>query len=341
MHRAKIRIFYPLEKGTIVLRTEQNWNRDIKPVDIYKNINCYEFQISHKSYYLSFKPCIKDGSKLIWSKGMNKLAIMNELEPQDVYPYFYTSSGGTITEILEVPSQTYKGTRKVRLYLPSGYDENILKRYTVIYMHDGKNLFFPEEAFLGHDWKIDTNLSLLDRMNLIDQTIVAGIYAENREKEYTKPGYKYYGKFMSEELKPWIDKNYRTLTGKYDNFIIGSSLGGVVSFYIVWQWPEIFGCAACLSSTFSWKDDLIEQVEQEPLKDRKGLKLYLDSGWPGDNYEVTLKMATALMDRGFKMGRDFLYLAFPLASHSETAWSSRVHIPLQLFSGKLSRGITV
>lgn len=337
MYEAIIRIFYPLEEGKIVIHSEKNWSHGIEPAIVDKDRHCYEFHVNHDKYYLSFKPCIRLGSRLLWSRGMNKLAIMDMPEVQDFYPYFYDSEEGTITDITEIPSSVFNMKRKLRIYMPPGYNENILKRYSVLYMHDGKNLFFPEEAFLGQDWKINNTLELLDRMNFIDQSIVVGVYAEDRFNEYTKPGYEKYGRFMVEELKPWIDGNYRTMHGRENNFIMGSSLGGVLSFYLAWQWPEVFGGAACLSSTFSWHDDLIERVEKEPLRGRAKLKFYLDSGWPADNYEVTLKMAMTLISRGYNLGRDFLYLAFPLASHGESAWGERAHIPLQLFAGKVSR----
>ena len=106
-----------------------------------------------------------------------------------------------------------------------------------------------------------------------------------------------------------------------------------MSFYLAWQHPEVFGFAACLSSTFSHRDDLIERVLAEPKRD---VRFYLDSGWPGDNYEVTLAMALALRHSGYEYGRDYLHLAFPHASHDEDAWGDRLHLPLQYFVGKMS-----
>ena len=114
---------------------------------------------------------------------------------------------------------------------------------------------------------------------------------------------------------------------------MGSSLGGVVSFYMAWQFPQVFAAAACLSSTFSHKDDLVERVLTEP---KSASKFYLDSGWPGDNFETTLAMAIALQSRGYVYGQDFLHFAFPLQAHEEAAWGSRLHLPLQLFWGKVS-----
>ena len=113
--------------------------------------------------------------------------------------------------------------------------------------------------------------------------------------------------------------------------MLGSSLGGVVSFYMAWQYPTVFGYAACMSSTFSHKDDLMERVLSEP---KSLAKFYLDSGWPGDNYEVTLAMAMAFSQRGYKVREEFLHLAFPLEEHDEQAWGRRIHLPLQLALGK-------
>jgi enterochelin esterase-like enzyme len=114
---------------------------------------------------------------------------------------------------------------------------------------------------------------------------------------------------------------------------MGSSLGGVVSFFMAWQWPQVFGAAACLSSTFSHKDDLVDRVLTEP---KNPAKFYIDSGWPGDNFETTLAMAIALHSRGYVYGQDFIHFAFPNEKHEETAWGSRLHLPLQLFWGKVS-----
>jgi hypothetical protein len=79
---------------------------------------------------------------------------------------------------------------------------------------------------------------------------------------------------------------------------------------------------------------VIDRVLSEP---KSSAKFYLDSGWPGDNYEVTLSMSMALVERGYQFGRDFLHIVFPNASHGESAWATRLHLPVQLFSGKVAR----
>jgi len=170
-------------------------------------------------------------------------------------------------------------------------------------------------------------------MNAIDHAIVVGVYSGDRMYDYTQPGYEAYARSIVEEIKPRIDAKVRTFTSPRETAVLGSSLGGVVSFYMAWEYPDVFGMAACMSSTFSHKNDLIDRVLSEPKREAK---FYLDSGWPGDNYEVTLAMAMALSQRGYVPRRDVVHLMFPLDEHDENAWSRRLHLPLQLGLGKVS-----
>jgi len=144
---------------------------------------------------------------------------------------------------------------------------------------------------MGQDWGISEKVALLDEMNAIQQMIVVGIYSANRMLEYTSPGYANYGRSVVEEVKPYIDSQFRTRPGPQTTGVMGSSLGGVVSFYMGWQWPQVFGNVGCLSSTITHKDNLVERVLQE---EHRNVRFYIDSGWPGDNYEVGLSMAMAL-----------------------------------------------
>jgi predicted alpha/beta superfamily hydrolase len=221
---------------------------------------------------------------------------------------------------------------RFRVFLPPGYQESTLKKYPVLYMHDGQNLFLKEEAFVGNTWRTDEVLNMLDKMNAIEEVIVVGIHPNDRMNEYTMPGYEDYGLFLVERLKPLIDRKYRTLTGPMNTAVMGSSLGGVVSFYLGWQWPNLFGKIACLSSTFTYRDNLLERVSAEP---KRKLQIYLDSGWPGDNYEATRSMRDRLIRKGYRPGSELFYLAFPEAKHNENAWAARSPIPFQFLFGKL------
>ncbi len=86
------------------------------------------------------------------------------------------------------------------MYLAPGYHENPLKRFPVLSMQDGKNLFFPDEAFLGRRWRVDESLSLLNQMNAVRRVIVVSI--SSHERDYTLPGYFAYGQSVAGEVKP-------------------------------------------------------------------------------------------------------------------------------------------
>jgi predicted alpha/beta superfamily hydrolase len=330
-----VRVFYPQRTSELVLRTELDWERDLAPVRVDAAAGRADFRVPSEGSYLEYKPCLRSPGGLAWSLGTNKLALRPG--PSDVYPHFFSGLSGRITGHVAYPSAMLDRELSLRVYLPPGHDENTLKRYPVLFMQDGQNLFFPEEAFLGQDWQVDETLERLDEMNVIDQMIVVGVDSRDRMRDYTEPGVEAYTRALADELRPWLDSELRTLPGPRNAAVLGSSLGGVAAFQAAWSRPDVFGLGACLSSTFGYRDELQARVRREGRGGREGLRLYLDSGWPGDNYETTLAMAATLIDAGFALGRDLVHLAYPLARHDERSWSSRVHVPLQLFSGKLRR----
>lgn len=334
MYERQVRVIYPLESGRIVLSTGPAWDAHLEPAAVGGDGHVFEFTLRSEHPFLYCKPCVVAGAGVRPACGPGNLILMTEPGSHDLYPHFSAEEGGRISSVIKHDSAILGRTHLFRVYFPPGYRENTLKRYPVVYMQDGRNLFFPQESFLGAEWQVDETLDLLNSMSMIDQTIVVGLYAERREEEYTAPGYRDYGRSLVEEIKPLVDARCRTLTGPAETGVMGASLGGVVSFYMAWEWPEVFGRAACLSSTFGWRDDLIGRVLGEP---KRAIRVYLDSGWPGDNYEVTLSMSMALIECGYRFGRDFLYFVFPKAPHSETSWAARLHLPFQLFSGKVVR----
>ena len=327
----EVRVHYPLERGRMVLRCELDWERDLEAVA--SSDSEARFRVPAPKAFLYFKPVIREGSKLHWSKGPNYLALATE--GREVYPYFFADEGCSACELRELAVPGNGRVHRYRVFYPPGYHENVLRRYPVLYMHDGHNLFFPDEASYGRHWEVTETLGVLDQMNALEQVIVVGVHPNEREREYTWPGYEAYGRFLVQALKPAIDASFRTRPEAAATAVMGSSLGGVASLHLAWQWPEVFGQAACLSSTFGWRDDLAERIESQ---ERRAIKLYLDSGWPEDNFEATRAMRGRLRRRGFTEGRDLLYLAFPRARHDERHWALRAHIPLQFFFGAGNAG---
>jgi predicted alpha/beta superfamily hydrolase len=333
MGQTKIQVFYPPTEGRIVLRTELDWERDIEASYVSEDRTISEFVVKAPHHYFYYKPCLV-GRERLWSRGANYLATTGTDDIRRIYPLFFAHQHGVFSDPITVRDDHGGHEHKLRVYFPPGYDENTIKRYPVLYMHDGSNLFFPDEAFGGSEWQVDENLEQLDSMSLIDKVIVVGVYARDRMHDYTKPGYEAYGRLLVDKVKPLIDTRLRTLADPASTAVMGSSLGGVVSFFLGWQYPHVFGKAACLSSTFGYRDDLMERVLHEPRRD---VRFYIDSGWPEDNYENTTAMRDHLLAAGYRFGRDVLYFAFPGALHNEASWALRSHIPFQFFFGKVPR----
>jgi predicted alpha/beta superfamily hydrolase len=329
-----VRVAYPPNTGEIVLRTELDWNKDIPPTSTTA-AGIFTFELEARHPFLYFKPCLLHGDNFYWAKGDNQLLIMTEDDRRIFYPYFHGSDYGSFSPLVAFDSPILGREHRARVYVPPGYEENTLARYPVAFFQDGQNLFFPEEAFKGEDWELDSTQWQLRSMGAVEDMIFIGLYSgSEREKEYTKPGYELYGRSLVEEVVPEAEARLRLLRGRRHRSVWGSSLGGVASFYAVWQHPETFGAAVCMSSTFSHKDDLLERVLTEDPPD---VAFYLDSGWPGDNYETTVAMAMALISRGWRWGYNLLHLAYPNAVHNEHDWGLRLHIPLQMLDGSVAR----
>jgi predicted alpha/beta superfamily hydrolase len=326
----RIGVTYPRSAGQrIVLRTAADWDRDLTPHA--ESATEAWFDVDLVGPTLELKPCLVEGGQLHWARGPNYLLTAHQAE-RALWPYFFAEERGKVSDVLEVE---FEGeTRRIRVYHPPGYDENTLRRYPVLYMQDGQNLFFPEEAFRGNEWRVDETMDRLDRMNALRKAIVVGVAPRDRMRDYTKPGYGAYGRFLAHRLKPLVDQHLRTHVAREDTLVMGSSLGGVAALHIAWAHPEVFGRVACLSSTFGPMDDLFERIASEP---RRPLLVYLDSGWPRDNYDATNAMRDLLISRGFRLGVDLLQFSFPQGLHDEGSWADRIHLPFQFFFGRAWR----
>ena len=237
----------------------------------------------------------------------------------------------------EFYSTHLKNERDILVWLPPSY-ETSHKKYPVIYMHDGQNLFNPITSYIGYDWKADETATDLIKKGLIREPIIVGINnTKDRIEEYNffhRKG-KLYAKFLIDELKPFIDGHYRTITNNQNTALIGSSMGGLISFQLFFSFPEIFGKAACLSNSF-WADDgrvfdFIKHFDKLPVN----ADLYIDCGSKEneliDDYK---KMADLLNKIGFdKNNRLMTYIA-ENAGHSEYDWAARFNLPLEFLFGK-------
>ena len=144
-----LRVAYPSGRGRMVLRTEKDWDRNLEPVAVSEDGDVSTFELEADQPFLYFKPCLVESGATHWSVGPNKLVLMTEKDARVSYPYFFSPEAGRFSSLVELPSKLLGRDHKIRGYLPPGYDENTLSRFPVVYMQDGQNLFFPEEAFHG------------------------------------------------------------------------------------------------------------------------------------------------------------------------------------------------
>ena len=228
----RLRIHYPTDLDEMVLRTELDWDRDILPTTIDRVGLFAEFDFETTKPFVYLKPCLRRSSELLWASGPNGLVVATRDDIRDDYPTFHSKEEGTILDVITLRSKILNRQHSLRVYLPAGYDENTCRFYPVMYMQDGSNLFFPQEAFMGQDWGVKDKLTLLNGMNAIQQMMIVGIFSADRMQEYTNPGYERYGRSVVEEIKPYVDSHFRTRPGPQSTGVMGSSLGGVVSFYM-------------------------------------------------------------------------------------------------------------
>lgn len=182
-----------------------------------------------------------------------------------------TVSKNVSTFTIEAPQ--LKTSKKIWIYLPEGYSATAKKKYSVIYMHDAQNLFDKKTSFVG-EWNVDEKLDSLKA-----QVIVVGIEHGNEKRidELTPFKNEKYGggkadeyvDFIVKTLKPYIDKNYQTKTKAKNTLIMGSSLGGLVSYYAVFKYPEIFGKAGVFSPSFWFSNDIYTLTEKAPKNKTK------------------------------------------------------------------------
>ncbi|MBL1212146.1 MAG: esterase family protein [Ignavibacteriae bacterium] len=235
-------------------------------------------------------------------------------------------------------SRYLKNERDILVWLPHS-SQTTSKKYPVLYMHDGQNLFNPSTSFSGFDWKVDETISDLSSKNLAEELIVVGINnTPDRLNEYnffTDKG-KNYSLFIKNELMPFIEERYPVKTGSNNTGIMGSSMGGLCSFQLFWNYPQIFGKAACLSSSF-WIDEkkVFEMIKQQG-KPKSGFKLYLDCGdEEKELIDDNLEMIKKLKDMGIKNSDELMYHIQKGGTHSEYDWARRLHIPISfLFTNK-------
>lgn len=280
-------------------------------------------------------------------------------------------SSGRLDRILNFSSEII-APRNVDIWLPEDYDPS--RKYAVIYMHDGQMLFDSTMTWNKQEWNADEVASRLIADDRITPCIIVGIW--NRDKyrysEYfpekalqklpkrhrermvrrsmmSKPLADLYLRFIVTELKPYVDSNYSTCTGNEDTFIMGASMGGLISLYALCEYPEVFGGAGCLSTHLPMKG--VSILMRNDNRVARAFRKYLASSLPSpENHRVYFDYGTETLDKwyepyqkkvdavmaaaGFIEGKQWITKKFQGDNHSEKSWAKRLDIPLRFLLAK-------
>lgn len=239
--------------------------------------------------------------------------------------------------------RSYPGLRdrEVIVWLPTAYLQNPTKRFPVLYAHDGQNMVDHRTAFSNTDWRADDTIEYMVENNHIDPPIMVGIYnTKDRLEEYndTELG-RLYLEFIVSDLKPFIDNQYRTERSVSSTAVIGSSMGGLISFLAAWYYPNVFGQAACLSPMFWGKTtvhvETWRMVENNPEHELRA-NIYIDNGTAELERKLMpgcKQMLRVLKARGYKKNKNLVWFRDEGAWHNEHAWAERLWRPLKYLYG--------
>ncbi|MDR0184007.1 alpha/beta hydrolase-fold protein [Lysobacter arvi] len=255
---------------------------------------------------------------------------------------------GRVDSYQDVPS-SHVAARNVDVWLPPSYATHPKRRYPVLYMHDGQNLFDPSMSFTGIDWDVDGTMTrLVDARRVREAIVVAISNTPLRGNEYMPAGAasaeqrRYvrsddYLRFIVDELKPAIDATYRTKPSREDTLVMGASMGGLISAYAMSEYPDVFGAAAGLSTHWPANDGAVVDYLATHLPPRRTHRFYFDHGTAtldASYAPYQQRMDAVLRAAGWREGRDFISRAFPGAEHNERAWRDRLEVPLQFLLGR-------
>lgn len=271
------------------------------------------------------------------------------------------SSQGRIVKHTAFPS-IYVASRNIDVWLPPGYARNKRQKYDVLIMHDGQMLYDSTTTWNRQEWGVDETMTQLIGNKQIKPCIVVGVWnTPLRFAEYMpqKPmaglpdsllqkvrGFgggdllaDNYLRFLTLEVLPYIEKQYRIKPGKEHRFIAGSSMGGLISMYAISEYPEVFGGAACLSTHWpiAFNNDYpiisnaVIDYFANHLPDVKTHKIYFDYGTATLDAlykQHQMRMDEKMQEHGYTKDVNWVTREFPGADHSEKSWRERLAIPL-------------
>jgi predicted alpha/beta superfamily hydrolase len=248
-------------------------------------------------------------------------------------------------------SQFIPHPRTVSVWLPPGYDLDSERRFPVLYMHDGQNLFDAETAFAGNPWRADEVAEREVRAGRVQPFIIVGVAnTVDRIREYgpRQPGLdqaedwsRDYGRFLVEEVKPFIDASYRTLPNARNTGVGGSSMGGLISLHLCQWYPDVFERCAALSPSLWWDREYFLRSASESPEWLKRCRVWVDMGTREGAIEAGMRamarrvrrLEEIFMRRGLHEGEQFHFEEVEGGMHNETAWGGRFDRVLRFLFG--------
>ena len=239
------------------------------------------------------------------------------------------TAAGTHTVITDIPGPVAGEMRTVIVHLPGEYDQEV-RRYPVVYLQDGQNLFDDETSYTG-SWGLTEELISASRLGA--NAIIVGVYhaAQHRVNEYSPfvdervggGDAAAYVAWMADVLRPIINDRYRTLPGREHTGVGGSSMGGLLSLYAMFARHDVFGFAAVMSPSLWFANGAIfDWVQAQPFADAR---IYLDVG--AREGPRTLANAQRLRDmlvaKGYAPGDRLRWVEDAIGVHHESAWGRR------------------
>ena len=228
--------------------------------------------------------------------------------------------------------------RDIVVWLPPNYSQNPDRRYPVLYMQDGQNIFDPKTASYQVDWQIDESADSLIRAVVIEPIIIVGINnTVQRTAEYTLTSTgSAYRTFVIETVKAFVDATYRTKPGREYTAVGGSSYGGTVAFMLAWENPHIFSKSLCMSPAFKTKGVNVVRHVRKDKGPKPDVLFYFDNGAVGleEQLQPGIDQMMSTLDRmGYQLGDDYFWVLDQDARHFESAWAKRIPNALKLLYG--------
>jgi hypothetical protein len=271
------------------------------------------------------------------------------------------------------------GPMTVWVWLPPGYAANRGKRYPVLYMHDGQNLFDRDLTKFNQEWGVDEAIPRMARQGDLREWIVVGVQSPRSRYTalfpqkmfaYLTPAFQQrvltldsgdakaplagdaYLKFLTGTVKARVDRSFRTLPGRADTAVMGSSMGGLMAFYAMAEYPSVFGQAAAVSMHLALASPTEKGIDHKAQaaevaaafqrylahsRMRPGTnRLYIDHGSAtlDGTYGPYSDAVVPMLKAAGWTGRSLMFRTFAGAENNETAWAQRIDIPLAFLDAK-------